>query len=134
MIVAVIVVVGIGAAYFLLTPTRLPTTLPIPQGTTFSMNDTWHWAAYFNVTTSGSRLVGGWTAYDGFGEEVLWVMNGSVAPPGGPVLIHCPLEQRWSVYNGTINRPVGVGPHTLLWAYGCAMASRIVVMETIRLT
>lgn len=135
LVLAVVVVAAVGGAYFCVTPQGLPTMLPIPEGTTFSLNDTWSWVAYFNVTATGARLVGAWTAYLGAGDPGLIVVNGSVAAPGGPFFLHgCPRLRLWSTYNGTIDQPVDFGPHTLFWSGGCSGASRIVVTETIRLT
>ncbi len=136
-VLAVVVVAAAGGAYlYIAPPGPLPTTLPIFEGTTFSLNDTYVWAVYFNVSTPGLRLVGAWTAYNGAGDEVLWLVNGTAAPPGGPVFLHgCPPTiYRWSTYSATMDQPVDVGPHTLLWAYGCTFAARIVVTESIRLT
>ncbi len=135
LVVTVVVVTGVGGAFVYLAPESLPTTLPIPTGTTFSTNDTWYWAAYFNVSEPGFRIVGAWTAYDAFGYPNLVVANGSVPPPG-PGLFRCPplITPNQPVYHGTIDRTVGVGAHTVYWSNVCTIASKVVVTETVRLT
>jgi hypothetical protein len=132
-VLAIVVVAAVGGAYFLAVAPVPPVSLPIPAGTTFSLNDTLYWAVYFNVSTPDSRLVGAWTAFKGAGDLRLVVANGSVAPPG-PYFGHCNPISFWSVSNGTIDLPVAVGPHTLIWDTFCAGASRIVVTEEIQLT
>lgn len=132
-ILAVVVVAAAGGAYFSLTPQSLPRTLPIPEGVTFTVNDSASWTAYFNVSATDVRLVGAWTAFQGYGHVGLVVVNGSVAKPG-PFTLLCPRPPHWSQSNGSIDEPMGLGPHTLFWSTGrCSGAMEIEVRQTIRL-
>lgn len=130
-LMVVTVVVAAGGVYFLAVPPALPISLAIPVGTTFSPNATLAWVVYFNVSTTGVRLVGAWTAFNGIGYPALVVVNGTVTPPSG--LYSCPLSRIWTQFNGSIDTPVAVGPHTLYWNTICSYASSIVVTETVRL-
>ena len=78
-LVGVLVVVAIaGATIFL---TALPTSLPIPAGTTFTGNSVQTWLVHFNVSAMDVRLTGAWSAFDGFGAPALVVVSGSVGRP-----------------------------------------------------
>jgi len=132
-LVAVVVAAAGGAAYFLLAAGSVPQSLPIPAGTTFTANESEQWVAHFTVGAAGGRLVGGWTAYDGSGGIYLVVVNGTVSKPWPPPPLMCPLILSWGEINGTIDLPVGPGPHTAYWSTGyCSAASRIVVTRTIQ--
>ncbi len=132
-VLTVVVVAAAGGAYFYLSPQSLPATLPIPEGMTFTVNDSASWTAYFNVSATDVRLVGAWTAFQGYGLVGLRVVNGSMAKPG-PFLLRCPLLQHWAQSNGSIDEPVGPGPHTIFWTTGyCSGAMRIEVTQSIRL-
>ena len=129
-VLTVVVAVGIVGAYLIATPRA--TTLPIPAGTVLLADEARAWVVYFNVTDLDSRIVGGWAAFDGAGSLALIVVNGSVAKPSG-ALLHCPLMTTWAQSNGSIDRRLDPGPHTLFWSAGlCAQVSRIVVTDTIQ--
>lgn len=131
-LVAVVVTAAVGA-YLLVSPREIPVSLPVPSGTAFSSTDSVSWIVYFNVSTPDVKIAGAWTAYQGIGFVGLVVVNGSVAKPSG-LYFNCPLLQRWSQSNGSIEVPVDPGPHTLYWSAGlCSSASKIVVTEAIRL-
>ncbi len=128
-LVAVTVVVAVGGALIFLT--AFPTTLPIPAGTTFTGNVTQTWLVHFNVSAANARLVGAWTAYDGFGYPALAVVDGTVGRPPD-YLYRCPALPRWTQTNGSLDLSVAPGPHTLYWG-GCFAASRVVITETVQL-
>lgn len=128
-LVAILVVVSIGGAVILLT--ELPTTLPIPAGTTFTGNSVQTWLVHFNVSAMDSRLVGAWTAFDGYGVPALVVVSGTVGRPPDTAY-RCPLLQNWTQRSGSVNISVDPGAHTLYWS-GCFAASRVVITEGVRL-
>ncbi len=128
-LVALIIVISIGGAVIILT--ALPTSLPVPVGTTFTENATQTWLVHFSVSATGSRLVGAWTAYDGSGFPSLVVVDGTVGRPPDYVY-RCPLIQPWTEYNGSLDVAVDSGPHTLFWS-GCFAASRVVITEAVQL-
>ena len=133
-VVAAIVVATAGAAYFLVVAGSLPGTLPVPAGTRFTANASEQWVAHFTVAANGSRIVGAWTAYSGTGWITLIVVNGTVSKPWPPPVRMCPLLLSWPEYNGSIDEPLGAGPHTAYWNTGyCASAAQIVVTQTIQL-
>lgn len=128
-LVAVLVVVAIaGAAIFL---TALPTSLPIPAGTTFTGNSVQTWLVHFNVSAMDVRLTGAWSAFDGFGAPALVIVAGTVGRPPD-VAYRCPALGNWTQRDGSINESVDPGPHTLYWS-GCFAASRVVITDTVRL-
>lgn len=131
---ATVVVVATGGTFIWLANPPLPTTLPIPAGTTFSRNESVTWVAHFNVSGSGAHVVGSWEAYDGFGFVTLIVVNGTTDKPPPWFNRLCPLLMSWPTQNGTVDESVGPGPYTLYWNAGyCAAASRVVVTSTITL-
>ncbi len=79
---------------------------------------------------TGIRLVGAWTAFDGYGDPILEVVNGTVNPPPQG-LYRCPLLFHWGQMNASMDTALGAGPHTLYWNNICASAVMIVVGETI---
>ncbi|HYT17085.1 MAG TPA: hypothetical protein VEO18_02420 [Thermoplasmata archaeon] len=110
----------------------LPSSLPIPIGAQFSHNATLAWAVHFNVSGTRVRLVGAWTAYDGFGDPGLKVVNGTVNPPP-PASYYCPALFHWGQFNGSVDTVLSAGPHTIYWNTICASAVMIVVGDTIDL-
>ncbi len=133
LVVAVAVVVAFVGGYLLLLPAALATSLPVPAGTVFTSNDTGHWALHFTVGASGGRLVGAWTAYNGYGYVGLVVANGTVAKPP-QLAVMCPLLYAWTQSNGSVDRVLAPGPYTIYWSAGfCASAQRIVVTQSIHL-
>lgn len=131
------VVVGVASAgglYFILVAGNLPTTLPIPAGTTFTLNQTESWVAHFTAGPLGGRLEGAWTAYTGSGFITLVVVNGTASKPWPPPLVTCPLFYSWGQFNGSIDVVVGPGAHTIYWSTGyCSSAQEIVVTQSIQI-
>ncbi len=127
-LLAVLVVVTIGGALVYLDV--LGTALPVPAGTVFAGSAIQTWSLHFNVSGSGSGLVGAWTAYHGLGYPALVIVAGTVGRPDLPG--HCPILPRWAEYNGSIDAWVPPGPHTVFWGI-CFGASEIVVTQPIRL-
>ncbi len=124
-LLAVLLVTVAGAYLFIISG-----TVPIPAGTRFVGSEVENWVLHVDVPAQGSRLVGAWTAYDGWGFPWLVVVNGTVEKPSG-VLFRCPLSTSWSEKNGSINQWVDPGPHTLYWG-NCLRASSILVTDAIR--
>ena len=134
MVLAVVVVSSVVGANLLVTPSTPPTSLPIHPGTLFSANASATWVAHFTTGAAGGTLVGAWTAYNGSGFLSLEVVYGTVSKP--PNVYLCPLIAifHWQERNGTVDIPVGPGPHTMFWTAGyCSSAQEIVVTETIDL-
>ena len=135
LLVVVLVIAGVVApmgAYILLMPVGLPTSLPIPAGTAFTMSDSDNWTAHFSVGSNGGTLIGGWTAYDVLGYVGLVVVNGTVPKPP-PLFILCPRLPFSAEQNGTADQVLAPGAHTVYWSTGsCSAASQIVVTRTIR--
>lgn len=137
-LVVVVVVAAGGAAYFLLLSGSLPQTLPVAAGTAFSSNESREWVVHFTVGATGGRLVGGWTAYNGFGLIRLDVANGTVSKDYGSLLRLCqPLsawtQANWTQANGTVDTVLVPGAYTLYWTAGlCSSANEIVVTRAIR--
>lgn len=125
---AIVLLVTVAAAYLVI----VWGTLPIPAGTVFVRSDVESWVLHFDVPGQGSRLVGAWTGYDGFGFDGLVVVNGTVDRPFD-FMFRCPAGHSWSEYNGSVNVWVDPGPHTLYWG-NCFWASRLVITEAVRLT
>ncbi len=133
-VVAVAIVTGFGVGYLLLSPSVLATSLPVPAGTTFTANETEHWAAHVTVGFGGARLVGSWTAYDGMGFIGLVVVNGTIDKPWPPPVLFCPLLLAWQEQNGSIDQTLAPGPYTVYWSTGsCSSAQQIVVTQAIEL-
>ena len=134
LVLAAVVVVAAGGAFIWLANPPLPTTLPIPAGTTFSRNESVTWLAHFNVSGSGAHVVGSWEAFDGYGFVTFVVVNGTTDKPPPWLYRMCPALMSWPTQNGTVDESVGPGAHTAYWSAGfCAGASRIVVTSTIML-
>ncbi len=124
---AVVLLVTVAAAYLVI----VSGTLPIAAGTRFVGSDVQTWTLHFDVPAYGSHLVGAWTGYDGWGFLWLVVVNGTVDRPSN-VLFRCPAGHSWSEANGSINRWIDPGPHTLYWG-NCLWASSIVITDAVRL-
>ncbi len=133
-LLAVLVVVATGGALVFLAalPGALPTTLPIPTGTVFRGNATQTWVLHFNVSGTGLRIVGAWTAYDGHGFPALELRNGTVGRPPD-YLFRCPPLQPWTEANESIDTTVNPGPYTMYWG-ACFSASTIQITQAVQLT
>ena len=133
MVLGVAVVVSVAAVglYYLTPPLAPPASFPVPAGTVFTGSSLVTWTILFNVSGSGQRVVGSWSAFDGRGVPMLVVENGTLA---GPFFTLCPrtLGPPFAQLNGTLDVSVGPGPHTLHWG-GCFQVSRILVTGPIRL-
>ncbi len=125
---AVVLLVTVAAAYLVI----VAGTLPIPVGTVFVGSDVESWVVHFDVPASGARLIGAWTAYDGWGFPWLVVVNGTVDRPSN-FLFRCPAGPSWSEYNASIRQWLDPGPHTLYWG-NCFRASRLAITVAVRLT
>lgn len=132
-VVALVAVAAGGAAYVFWIPGHPAELLPVPSGTVFSLNETEHWAAHFVVGPAGGRLLGSWTAYDGYGLITLVVVNGTVEKPWPPPVLFCPRLRNWAQYNGTVNVSLMAGSYTAYWSTGsCSSAAEIVVTQPIQ--
>ncbi len=133
LVLAVAIVTGFAAAYFLLAPSAPPSTLPILAGTDFTATEAVNWTAHLTVGPSGGTLVGAWTAYNGTGSITLDVVNGTASKP--PNRYVCPLIVfRWPEQNGTVDLALPSGPYTIFWTAGfCSSAASIVVTQTIQI-
>ena len=132
-VLAIVLVVAPIGAVLLLTPPALPTSLPVPAGTAFTVSDSVNWTVHFRVPSAGGTLVGAWTAYDGLGAVGLIVVNGTVSRPFPPQIL-CQLLPRWAVQNGSVDRALAPGAYTVYWNTGyCAYASQIVVTQAIQI-
>ncbi len=127
-VLAFVVVVTGAAAYAL----SVPASLLVPAGRVFYESEAQTWVLHFTVPGAGARVVGAWTAFDGYGWLGLAILNGTVEKPWPPPLLFCPLERSWPRFNATIDVPVAPGTHTIYWTTGyCSGASKIVVTEPI---
>ncbi len=134
-LLAILVVVATGGALVFLAalPGALPTSLPILTGTVFRGNATQTWVLHFNISGTGLRLVGAWTAYDGHGfPPALELRNGTVERPPD-YLFRCPPLQPWAEANGSIDTAVSPGSHTMYWG-ACSSASTIQITQAVQLT
>ncbi len=131
-LLVVVLVIAAGGVAFVLTakPSALPTALPIAAGTNFSLNDTRSWAAYFNVSAPGARLVGAWTAFDVRGPPALWVFNRTWLASGVHAL-GCLAPSYSTEYEGSIDVRISPGAYYLIWSY-CSFASDIVITRTVQ--
>ncbi len=132
-VLAVAIVTGFAGAYFLLSPSAPPSTLPILEGTDFTRTEAVNWTAHLTVGPSGGTLVGAWTAYNGTGYITLDVVNGTGSKPPNRYL--CPLVLfAWREQNGTVDLALPPGPYTIFWTAGfCSSAASIVVTQTIQI-
>ncbi len=132
-VLAVAIVVAPLTAYVLLVPQGHPTFLPIPAGTTFSLDQSANWTARITVGLAGGILIGAWTAFNGLGFVTLGVTTGSVSK--SPPIALCPyVIIPWAQRNGTEDLPLSPGSYTLYWTTGsCSWARVIVVTQTIQL-
>ena len=130
----VILALALAGLYYAVTAPGPPGPLPLFVGTVFTRQTALDWLAYANVSSAGWTLEGAWTAFNASGTPFLVVVNGTLLyNPGRYVSCPIPRTRPWAEVRGSLDEPIGPGPHTLFWS-PCVRFSNLVITATLQIT